>query len=116
MGVERIDYSSDADYEQARDMESYEAQQWDDRRQAEEAEQQMIEEELQKESVPAETLVMLKIAEMINEIQAEHFGIMKKFEKITTSDKRTTSWYESAAVIRELENLKQKIKDNNFSE
>jgi len=64
-------------------------------------------------SLPAERIVMPKIAEMIDEVQAEHFGIMKKIELITTSDKRTTTWYESAAVIREMEELKRKL--SNFS-
>lgn len=63
------------------------------------------------ESGRNDLLVMPKIAEMIDEIQAEHFGIMKKIELITTSDKRTITWYESAAVIREMEELKRKLSD-----
>jgi hypothetical protein len=72
MGVERVDYSSDEDYQQAQQMESWQEQQWQEEQEAKQAEEQMIAEEIEKESVPLDGLVIPKIAEVKKKIR-DHF-------------------------------------------
>lgn len=64
MGVERVDYSSDEDYQQALQMESWQEQQWQEEQEARRAEEQMIAEEMEKESAPLDGFVMSKIADL----------------------------------------------------